>query len=122
MEDDRDELEAVSESLWRERHLLGRLVFKLAVVRALLAAEAYEWLPVAADETIGLVEELDQLGRRRTPLPWLRTLAATTPAPWDHIFAEHGRSLLDLRRRVRVMASETMRGLAGATESMAAEV
>jgi hypothetical protein len=118
----REHLEAVSESLWRERHLLGRLVFKLAIVRALLSARAYAWLPMAADETAGLVDELDRLERDPATLRSLRALAATAPAPWDTIIGDHCQALTGLRRQVRLMASGTARDLAAGTELVAARL
>jgi hypothetical protein len=121
-DDGRDELEAVSEALWHERHLLGRLVFKLAIVRALLTARAYTWLPMAADEAAGLVDELDRLEGDPATLRSLRALAATAPAPWDTIIGEHCQALTGLRRQVRLMASGTVRDLTEGTELVAARV
>ncbi len=113
-------LEAVSESLWRERHLLGRLVFKFAIVRALLASGSYAWLPMAADEAAGLVDEVDRLEREPASLRALRELAASAPEPWDHILGEHCQAVIGLRRQVRLMASGTVRDLAERTDALAA--
>lgn len=117
VQDDRhDRLEALSESLWRERHLLGRLVFKFAIVRALLASGAYTWLPMAADEAAELLEEVDCLERDQTTTRALRELAATSPEPWDRIFSEHCQVVVALRRQVRLMTSGTVRDLAEQTD------
>jgi hypothetical protein len=120
--DRHDRLDAVSESLWRERHLLGRLVFKFAIVRALLAAGAYAWLPMAADETAGLVEEVERLEGDRTSVRALQALAATSPEPWDTILGEHCEAVAALRRKVRLMASGTVKDLTERTASLAAVV
>ena len=118
----------LSDVLWQERSLLSRLVFKLAVVRILLAAEGYRWLPIAADEAASITEELEVVGgwRRcllgeRGPLTLL-DVAGTAPAPWDDILHEHQESLLLLRDQARRGASSTVAALAATRASVAAEV
>src|SRR3954469_15702982 len=105
--DDSTRYDALSDVLWQERALLSRLVFKLAVVRILLAAEGYGWLPLAADEAAGITEELEVVGgwRRgllgeREPMT-LVDMAGAAPAPWDEILHEHRESLLVLRDQAR---------------------
>jgi hypothetical protein len=118
----RNQLEAVSESLWRQRHLLSRLLFKLAIVRAVLAAEAYTWLTIAADETGEILDELETLewhdpGRVARPVP-----AAPAPAPWDTILGEHRAALGVLRRQAHTVAEATMKNLFEGADAIAAEV
>ncbi len=118
----------LSDILWRERSLLARLVFKLAVVRILLAAEGYRWLPIAADEAAGITDELDKLSRRRRGLigqhesTTLLDVATAAPAPWDEILHDHREILLLLRDQARHGASSTAAALAATRASVAAEV
>jgi hypothetical protein len=126
--DDSTRYDPLSDVLWRERALLSRLVFKLAIVRILLAAEGYRWLPLAADEADGITEELESLsGHRRGllggPEPaTLLDLAGAAPAPWDEILRDHRESLLVLRDQARRGASSTTAALAATRGSVAAEV
>jgi len=118
----------LSDVLWRERSLLSRLVFKLAVVRILLAAEGYRWLPIAADEAAVITDELDQLSGRRQGLigqharTTLLDVATTAPPPWDEILHDHREMLLVLRDQARHGASSTAAVLAATRASIAAEV
>src|SRR5215207_9800326 len=66
--DDSDRYDPLSEVLWCERGLLAPLVFKLAVVRILLVAESYRWLPNAADEAAGIADELESVSGIRRAL------------------------------------------------------
>jgi hypothetical protein len=118
----------LSDVLWQERSLLSRLVFKLAVVRILLAAEGYEWLPLAADEAAGIIEELEVVGGWRRgllgehePLT-LVDVAGAAPAPWDDILHEHRESLLALRDEARRGASSTVAALLATRALVAVEV
>jgi hypothetical protein len=117
----------LSDVLWRERSLLARLVFKLAVVRILLAAEGYRWLPIAADEAAGITDELDSLSTDRLGLigryaPTLLDVAVSAPTPWDEILHDHRESLLLLRDQARRGALSTAQALAATTESVTAQV
>jgi len=131
--DDRNRYDPLSDVLWRERSLLARLVFKLAVVRILLAAEGYRWLPIAADEAAGITDELDSLSRDRRGLidrhapapdtaPTLLDIAVCAPTPWDEILHDHRESLLLLRDQARRGALSTAQALAATTESVIAQV
>ena len=121
--DDRNRYDPLSDVLWRERSLLARLVFKLAVVRILLAAEGYRWMPIAADEAAGISDELDSLSRDRrglidrhapVPSPTLLDIAVSAPTPWDEILHDHRESLLLLRDQARRGALSTAQALAAA--------
>ena len=125
--DDRNRYDSLSDVLWRERSLLARLVFKLAVVRILLAAEGYRWLPIAADEAAGISDELDLVSMDRRGLigqeaPSLLDIAVTAPTPWDEILHDHRESLLLLRDQARRGALSTAQALAATTESVTAQV
>jgi hypothetical protein len=126
--DDTRLYDPLSDVLWHERSLLSRLVFKLAVVRILLAAEGYRWLPIAADEAAGITDELERLsGRRRGLLReyesmTLLDVACAAPAPWDAILHDHREMLLLLRAQARHGASSTVAALVATRASVAAEV
>jgi hypothetical protein len=126
--DDSTRYDPLSDVLWRERTLLSRLVFKLAVVRILLAVRGYRWLPLAADEAAGIAEELETVnGHRRgligrRPSTTLLDLAGTAPAPWAEILRDHRESLLVLRDQARRGAASTAAALVAARASVAAEV
>jgi hypothetical protein len=126
--DDRNRYDPLSDVLWRERSLLARLVFKLAVVRILLAAEGYRWLPIAADEAAGITDELEHLAGHRRGLigqyssTTLLDVAGAAPAPWDEILHDHREMLLLLRDQARHGASSTVAALAATRASVAAEV
>ena len=129
VEDDGNRYDPLSDVLWRERSLLARLVFKLAVVRILLAAGGYQWLPIAADEAAGITEELDVLSGHRRGLigqhasATLMDVAVSAPAPWGEILHDHREMLLRLRDQARHGGSSTAAALAAATRaSVAAEV
>lgn len=122
-----DDYDPLSEVLWRERSLLARLVFKLAVVRILLAAEGYRWLPIAADEAAGITDELDSLRTDRQCLigrhaSTLLDLAVAAPTPWDEILYDHRDSLLRLRDQARRGALSTAQALTATSESVIAQV
>jgi hypothetical protein len=126
--DDGNLYDPLSDVLWRERSLLSHLVFKLAVVRILLAAEGYRWLPIAADEAAGITDELERLsGRRRGLLgehgpSTLLDVATAAPAPWAEILRDHREMLLVLRDQAHHGASSTAAVLAATRASVAAEV
>jgi hypothetical protein len=106
-------LSDASNILWRERQLVELLVFKLEEEQLIFATGRSRWLARAQREVESVVAEI-----RRVELEWavhladagpelgvsdaptLRELASSTPAPWDGIFAEHRRALLDLAREI----------------------
>jgi hypothetical protein len=125
--DRRTDYDPLSEVLWRERSLLARLVFKLAVVRILLVAEGYRWLPMAADEVAGITDELDSLTTDRQGLvgqhaPTLLDLALAAPTPWAEILHDHRQSLLLLRDQARRGAMSTAQTLAATSDYVTARV
>lgn len=125
---DSSRYDPLSDVLWRERILLSRLVFKLAVVRILLAAEGYRWLPLAADEAAGITDELELLCSHRRGLigahdsSTLLDVATAAPAPWSEILHDHRETLLLLRDQARNSGSSTVAALAANRASVAAEV
>jgi len=109
-------LSDASNILWRERQLVELLVFKLEEEQLIFAAGRNRWLAHARREVENVVGEI-----RRVELEWavqvadtgrelgipdaptLRDLVSLTPTPWDGIFAEHRRALVDLAREIEAI-------------------
>ena len=102
-------LREVSAILWRERHLLELLLFKLDEEQLVLAAGRTRWLPRATREVEMVLEEIRQTELERAlevsrvaldlGLPGdasLRQLAETAPEPWQGILVEHRQAFLAL--------------------------
>jgi hypothetical protein len=109
-------LREVSAILWRERHLLELLLFKLDEEQLLLAAGRTRWLPRATREVEMVLEEIRQTELERAlevsrvaldlRLPAdasLRQLAETAPEPWQGILVEHRQAFLALTDEVTAL-------------------
>jgi len=107
----------VSNILWRERQLLELLVFKLEEEQLVLAAGRTRWLAHATREVETILAEIKRLELDRAvhvealghvlelgPLPTLRDISEAAPAPWDRIFAEHRKALLELAQEIDSVA------------------
>jgi len=107
------QLQDVSNILWRERNLLELLSFKLDSERLLARAGRTRWLARADHEVESVLGALkavelersihmhaltDALGLRGDAT--LETLAECAPPEWAGIFADHRRALLELARDV----------------------
>lgn len=112
-----DELSEVSTILWRERQLLDLLIFKLEEEQLVLAAGRTRWLAHATREVETVLSEIRRLELDRAvhvealtralqlgSMPSLRQLSEVAPAPWDALFAEHRRALLELAQEVDTLA------------------
>lgn len=110
-------LSEVSNILWRERQLLELLVFKLEEEQLVLAAGRNKWLSHATREVETVLEEIKRVELQRSVAvsalggemelsdsPSLRELSEIAPAPWDGIFNEHRRSLLELAQEIDSVA------------------
>ena len=106
-------LREVSTILWRERHLLELLLFKLEEEQLLLAAGRNRWLPRATREVEMVLDEIKQteleraieverlapelgLGRNAS----LRQLAEAAPPPWSGMLSDHRQAFLSLTEEV----------------------
>jgi len=128
-------LAELSELLWQKRRSLERLLFDLAVARIVLHMDRSEWLPMAAADVAGVVDDVDRLESAcvefldREPRDLdvaltLASLAVFVPAPWDEIFQEHDAELIRLNACVRALALATEASLAvfeGSLASRASE-
>ena len=109
-------LREVSAILWRERHLLELLLFKLDEEQLVLAAGRTRWLARATREVEMVLEEIRQteleravevsrvavdLGLRAGAS--LRQLAEAAAEPWRGILAEHREAFLTLTDEVTVL-------------------
>ncbi len=112
-----NEANEVSNILWRERQLLELLVFKLEEEQLVLAAGRTRWLAFATREVETVLEEIKRLELDRAvhvqglaralslgTTPSLRELMEQAPTPWDRIFAEHRRALLELAQEIDSVA------------------
>lgn len=110
-------LSEASNILWRQRHLLELLLFKLDVEQTLLAAGRLRWLARATNEVEMVLDEIratelaravaiDEVaaGLGVAPGCSLRELAAAAPTPWDSILTEHRDAFLALTEEVTVVA------------------
>jgi hypothetical protein len=106
-------LREVSTILWRERHLLELLLFKLEEEQLLLAAGRNRWLPRATREVEMVLEEIRHTELERAVeveriapelgLPAnasLRQLGEVAPPPWQGMLAEHRQAFLSLTEEV----------------------
>ena len=109
-------LREVSAILWRERHLLELLQFKLDEEQLVLAAGRTRWLPRATREVEMVLEEIRQTELERAVevsrfavelgLPSgasLRQLAETAPEPWREILAEHRQAFLSVTDEITTL-------------------
>ena len=112
-------LREVSATLWRERHLLELLLFKLDEEQLLLAAGRTRWLARATGEVEMVLEELRQTVLERAVevtrvandlgLPAgasLRQLADAAQPPWQGMLLEHRQAFL---RMQNLLASDGSR-------------
>jgi len=118
-------LREVSAILWRERHLLELLLFKLDEEQLVLAAGRTRWLARATREVEMVLEEIRQTELERAVevarvavdlgLPAgasLRQLAEAAPPPWQGMLAEHRQAFLTLTDEVTALV-QTNRELLG---------
>ena len=118
-------LREVSAILWRERHLLELLLFKLDEEQLVLAAGRTRWLARATREVEMVLEEIRQAELERAVevarvavdlgLPAgasLRQLAEAAPPPWQGMLAEHRQAFLTLTDEVTALV-QTNRELLG---------
>lgn len=110
-------LSEASNILWRQRHLLELLLFKLDVEQTLLAAGRLRWLARATNEVEMVLDEIratelaravavDEVASSLGLAPGcsLRELAAAAPTPWDGILTEHRTAFLLLTEEISVVA------------------
>ena len=109
-------LREVSAILWRERHLLELLLFKLDEEQLVLAAGRTRWLPRATREVEMVLEEIRLTELERAVevsrlaldlgLPAdasLRQLADAAPQPWQGMLVEHRQAFLVLTDEITAL-------------------
>ena len=109
-------LREVSAILWRERHLLELLLFKLDEEQLVLAAGRTRWLARATREVEMVLEEIRQTELERAVEvsrvavdlglgagASLRQLAEAASEPWRGILAEHREAFLTLTDEVTAL-------------------
>jgi hypothetical protein len=106
-------LSDVSNIIWQERRLLELLVFKLEEEQLVLASGRTRWLAHATREVEAVLDEIRSIELERAmalqettaelglgDAPSLRELSEAAPPPWDHIFGEHRRALLEVAQEI----------------------
>lgn len=126
----------VSNILWRERHLLELLLFKLEEEQLLIAAGRTRWLAQATREVEMVLEEMKAVELSRAvateaagrslglgPNASLQALAEAAPPPWSDLLHEHRRAFLQLTDELVGMAATNRellsRGYQAAREMLA---
>lgn len=107
----------LSDVLWRERHLLEMLLFKLEEEQLILSAGRTRWLSRATREVENVLDEIRtaELGRALEadeaaravgldPGVGLGTLAAAAPAPWDELLRAHRDAFVSLTSEISTMS------------------
>ena len=129
-------LNDVSNILWRERQLLELLVFKLEEEQLVLAAGRTRWLSHATREVETVLGEIKKIELERaveveaaaqelglSTAPSLRELGELTPTPWNKVFEEHRRALLEVAQEIdsisRANRDLLSRGQQAAREALA---
>jgi hypothetical protein len=96
-------LEAASETVWSERHVVEYLLFKMTTAKLLLAADERRFVAMALDEVERVVDRLRACEAHRAlalaPVAeaWgtdvseltLAVIAARAPVPWNGVFSDH---------------------------------
>jgi len=95
-------LQEVSAVLWRERHLLELLLFKLDEEQLVLAAGRTRWLPRATREVEMVLEEL-AVDMQLPAGASLRQLAELAPSPWQGMLVEHRQAFLSLTDEITAL-------------------
>jgi hypothetical protein len=124
-------LAEVSNTLWRERHLLEMLLFKLDEQQILLAAGRSRWLTMAATEVERVVDELRHVELSRAievdavanelgldPGCSLGELADAAPAPWDGVLRQHRDAFVLVAEEIKDMAGSNRELLERGQEAM----
>lgn len=110
-------LAEASNILWRQRHLLELLLFKLDVEQSLLASGRLRWLARATHEVELVLDEIRSTELARAvavdevaaelglpPGASLRDLATRVSPPWDGILSEHREAFLQLTEEIAAVA------------------
>lgn len=110
-------LERLSEVLWRERHLLELLLFKLEEEQLVLTAGRTRWLGHATREVESVLDEIRtaEVGRAvevdaaaaevgTEPGASLAMLAERAPAPWDEVLRAHRDAFASLTSEIAALA------------------
>ncbi|GIG27677.1 flagellar protein FlgN [Cellulomonas marina] len=110
-------LNRLSEVLWRERHLLETLLFKLEEEQLLLSSGRTRWLALATAEVEHALDAIREAELARAveaeavavelgvvPGSSLAVLAAHAPAPWDELLRAHRDAFASLTAEIGHLA------------------
>jgi hypothetical protein len=118
-------LHDVSNILWRERHLLELLLFKLEEEQLVLASGRSRWLSHATGEVEMVLHEIKETELARAveieslgaelglpPNASLRDLAAAVDEPWKSVLLEHRNAFLGVTEEIVDLAKSNRELLA----------
>lgn len=110
-------MEDLSSVLWRERDLLDLLLFKLEVEQLVLTSGKSHWLPTAAREIEGVLEEIRKIELLRGvtgdtlaaelglgPNPSLRDIAEASAEPWRTLWLDHREAFTTIATQISEMS------------------
>lgn len=112
-------LEGLADTLWQERHMVERLLYRMVVARLLLAADEHRFVAAAMDEVEEVVDALRAAEARRThallevadrlevPVEDL-TLAEVTrraPVAMRTVLEDHRKAFLELTAEIEETAA-----------------
>lgn len=132
---DAEEAEALSHELWKERNLLGSLLYKFITQRLLVSNGESRWLGHCTSEIESLKEQLAtcQLsidlcsvnlsrtwGMDTDEPPTLKALIEAAPedSPWKDIMEEHHEALQRVTQEIRDVSGQNQRLLKAASISL----
>jgi hypothetical protein len=118
-------LNELSGVLWRERHLLELLLFKLEVKQLVLSGGRTRWLGHASREIESVLDQIRgvDLGRAveaeeaalslgLDPCSGLLAVAQHAPSPWDELLRQHHEAFVRLTDQIRGLAETNREMLA----------
>jgi hypothetical protein len=110
-------MEDLSSVLWRERDLLELLLFKLEVEQLVLTGGRSHWLPMAAREIEGVLEDVREIELLRVvhvddlalslglpPNPSLQMIADASPEPWRTLWLDHREAFTTVAAQISEMS------------------
>jgi len=130
-----DDVEKLSQILWRERELLDSLLFHLEVERLVLMAGRTRWLVRTADDVERVLQSLRETELLRSIASdeaaallglghstSLRSLAESLHEPWQSIMTDHRDAFLLVSREIAALAESNRElltlGLRSARETL----
>jgi len=117
------QLPALADTVWAERTLVERLLYKLVTAKLILAADLRRYVPQALEEVEDIVGQLWAAEDRRVialgavATEWrvrpdeltLGHLAEEAPEPWSSMFADHHQAFAEMTSEIEQTAADNRR-------------